>query len=98
MHQIAMGIADDLYFNMLGVLQIFFKINFIIAKGFFCFTLSQVIGSNGFFCRFYHTHATTAAAVDGLDDNGVAIFFAKIQHLLQAAHGALAAGNHRDAG
>ena len=34
----------------------------------------------------------------GLDDNGVAIFFAKIQHLLQAAHGALAAGNHRDAG
>ena len=97
-HQIAMGIADDLYLNMLGVLQIFFQINFVIAKGLFGFTFGQIVGSNGFFCGFYHAHATTAAAVDGLDDNGIAKFFAKSKNLLQAAHGALAAGNHGDAG
>ena len=46
----------------------------------------------------HDAHAATTAAVDGLDDDGIAIAFAKVQHLLQRVDGALAAGDHGDAG
>ena len=93
-----MGITDDLYFNVLGILQIFFKINLVIAKCFFCFALRQVIGSDRFLSRFNHAHATTATAINSLDDNGIAMGCTKVQHLLQGVYGAIAAGNHGDAG
>ena len=37
MHQITVHIANDLHLDMLGVLQIFFQIDFIIAKGLLSF-------------------------------------------------------------
>ena len=46
----------------------------------------------------HDTHAATTAAVDGLDDDGIAIAFAKVQHLLQGVNSTLAAGDHGDAG
>ena len=98
MHQITVHIANDLHLDMLGVLQIFFQIDFVIAKGLLCFAFGQIIGSDGFLGGVHDTHAATTAAVDGLDDDGIAIAFAKVQHLLQRVDGALAAGDHGDAG
>ena len=92
-----MGITDDLHFNVLGVLQIFFQIYFIIAKGFFSFTFSHVVGSYSLFGAVNNAHTTAAAAVDCFNDDRIAAFFTKGQYLIEAVYCALAAGNHGDA-
>ena len=37
MYNVTVGIADDLYFDMFRVLQIFFKVDLVTAEGFECF-------------------------------------------------------------
>ena len=92
-----MGIADNLYFDVFRILQIFFKIYFIIAKGFFSFAFSHVVGSYGFFGAVNNAHTAAAAAVDCFNDDRIAAFFTKGQYLVKAVYRALAAGNHGDA-
>ena len=92
-----MGIADDLYFDVFRILQIFFKIYFIIAKGFFSFAFSHIVGSYGFFGAVNNAHTAAAAAVDCFNDDRITAFFAKGQYLIEAVYRALAAGNHGDA-
>ena len=67
-----MGIADNLYFNVFRILQIFFQIYFIIAKGFFSFAFSHVVGSYGFFGAVNNAHTAAAAAGAGLDQKRIA--------------------------
>ena len=92
-----MGIADNLYFDVFRILQIFFQIYFIIAKGFFSFAFSHVVGSYGFFGAVNNAHTAAAAAVDCFNDDRIAAFFTKGQYLIEAVYCTLAAGNHGDA-
>ena len=92
-----MGIADNLYFDVFRILQIFFQIYFIIAKGFFSLAFSHVVGSYSLFGAVNNAHTAAAAAVDCFNDDRIAAFFAKGQYLIEAVNCTLAAGNHGDA-
>ena len=96
-HEVAMRIADNLHLDMLRVLQIFFQIDFIIAKSLFRFALGHIICSHCLFSVMDNAHAAAAAAVDSFNNNRIAGFFTKVQHLLHGVYSALGAGNHRNA-
>ena len=97
-HHFALFIGQDLHFNMLGILQIFFQINLFAAKGFQCLGFSQGIGCFHFGRAVDSPHPAAATAIDCFDDDRIAIGFAKIQYLFHGRHRTVATGNHGDSG
>ena len=85
MHHIAVFIAKHLYFDMLGVTQIFFYENFIITEGLLCFVSCFFKFLGHFLFGIYNTHTATAAAVGCLQHNGIADLPGNLHYLIQTS-------------
>jgi len=72
MHDIAVGIAENLYFDMAGGLDIFLNQNVLIAKAAGRFALTAREGCIEISVGFHLAHALTAAAGHGLNQNRIA--------------------------
>ena len=70
MHSTALAITKDLNLDMARFLQVFFDIDFIIAKGCFGFRPCGAKGNFQLFRVARHFHTTPTAAGGGLDNHG----------------------------
>lgn len=95
MHNVTMVISEELDLNVLGLVQEAFHEDCAIAKGRLCLgcgSLERLLQT----CLIaHHSHATTTAAVSGLDDNGETIFISEALNLLKGGH---CTGGTRDNG
>ena len=72
--QTILFISHDLNFDMMRILNIFFNINRIIAKGCPCFGLRQTESSFHLFFRTYQTHTFSSTSRKCFQHNGIANF------------------------
>ena len=96
MYNVALRIAQNLYFNMFRAFQIFFKVNFITAESLFSFGLGHVVNGFQILVAVNHAHTASAAAVYCFQHNREAVRLHKAVHIFNAVNRAVAARNHRD--
>ena len=95
MNDISILISHDLNFDMMRILNIFFNINRIIAKGCPCFGLRQTESSFHLFFRTYQTHTFSSTSRKCFQHNRIANFISYLLHFINALYGCFGSGHNR---
>jgi hypothetical protein len=93
MHQVAVGIAEDLHFDVLGAGDVALDENLGPAEGSAGFALGFFELAHELVAIFHDAHATAAAAEAGFDDDGIADFLCGRFHLGRLGDGFLGPGH-----
>ena len=97
MHDVAVFVAQNLNFNVLGVLDVFLNEDVIVAERFCRFALCGVIFVEQVGLVAHNAHAASAAACSCLQNNGITAFVCEIDSFLVALDGFLDTRNGGDA-
>ena len=98
MDHIAMMVSQNLKLYVAGIADIFFKVNFAVAKGGLCLHLGhgELLFQHGFI--FTDPDASAATAAGRFDHDRIADIAAKSTGAFKAVHRSGTAGNNRDTG
>ena len=91
MHRAAFTIAEHLNFDMSRCGEVFFDIDFVIAKGRLALRAGGAEGRWHFLSGICHFHPASTTAGSGFDDDGVAELFSDFQSSIQIGNAALRA-------
>ena len=97
MHDIAMGVGDNLNFDVAWSAKIFFDVHRVITEGCFCF---GTCGAERFDQRIFresHFHAATTTTGGGFHKNGEAHLFGDPHCFLVRCHRTRRTRNNRNA-
>jgi hypothetical protein len=98
MHQIAMGVAEDLHLDMAGALDQLFQIDLVLAEGRAGFFLGDGHLAGKVFRRADDAHAATTAAPACLEHDRVADRVGEPGNLLHVVGQRIGGRHHRHAG
>lgn len=97
MHGIAMGIAEDLAFDMAGIFHQLFQIDFILAKGGLCLALGLRDFAGQIAFGADHPHAASATAPGGLEHQRIANLARHFGHGVHVIRQRFGGGHHGNA-
>ena len=92
-HHVAVLVAQNLHFDVLGLHQILLNKDVLAAKGLFGLAAHQLKGGGHLLRGVAPAHAPAAAAGGGLEDDGEAVGDGLLQSLLRVPQGAVGAGD-----